>query len=202
MNANEEENKSLSQSFDNLNIDNGFIFDVDHYDPNDASNETVRNEECLPSVFCLLGGKKAATYKRMIYELKMACLGLGLEFRPSEILLDFEAAVIESLRFAFPTAILIGCFFHFGQCLFRKLCDVGLREHYGKDEKLKHWFNLCVALAFIPPDKVEHIFVECILDEAQYAEYPQLEKFSDYMLETWLEGSKSFPISHSYVLTD
>ena len=33
------------------------------------------------------------------------------------------------------------------------------------------------------------------MDEAQYAEYPQLEKFSDYMLETWLEGSKSFPIS-------
>jgi hypothetical protein len=125
----------------------------------------------------------------------MAYLGLGLEFRPSEILLDFEAAAIESLRFAFPTAILIGCFFHFGQCLFRKLCDVGLREHYGKDEKLKHWFNLCVALAFIPPDKVEHIFVECILDEAQYDEYPQLEKFSDYMLETWLEGSKSFPIT-------
>ena len=70
-----------------------------------------------------------------------------------------------------------------------------MREHYGKDEKLKNWFNLCVALAFIPPDKVEHIFVECILDEAQYDEYPQLEKFSDYMLETWLEGPKSFPIA-------
>ena len=27
----------------------------------------------LPAVFCLLGGKRAATYKRMIYELKMAC---------------------------------------------------------------------------------------------------------------------------------
>jgi hypothetical protein len=44
MNANEEENTSLSQSFHNLNNDNGFVFDEDHYDPNATSNETVRNE--------------------------------------------------------------------------------------------------------------------------------------------------------------
>ena len=62
-----------------------------------------------------------------------------------------------------PQSGLIGCFFHFGQCLFRNFCDFGLKACYSKDEELKKWFNLCIALAFVPPNKVEEIYVECIL---------------------------------------
>ena len=52
----------------------------------------------------------------------------------------------------FPQSGLIGCFFHFGQCLFRNFCDFGLKACYSKDEELKKWLNLCIALAFIPPN--------------------------------------------------
>ena len=48
----------------------------------------------------------------------------------------------------------------FLQCLFRNFCDFGLKA-YSKDEELKKWFNLCIALAFVPPNKVEEIYVEC-----------------------------------------
>ena len=95
--------------------------------------------ECLSACFCLLGGKKASTYRRML----------------------------------------------FPQSLFRNLCDFGLKACYSKDEELKKWFNLCTALAFDPPNKVEENYVECILDEAPISQYPQLEDFCDYM--TWVD---------------
>ena len=157
--------------------------------------------ECLPVAFVLLGGKKQTTYRRMIKEFQNACLEYNnkykdkslhptkqiLEFRPRRILIDFEEGAIEAFSFFFPSTTIIGCFFHFGQCLWRKFNELGLKTAYAEDEKLKEWFKTCVALAFVPHDKVENVFVDHILDEANYEEYPQLERFTDYMLKTWID---------------
>ena len=51
---------------------------------------------------------------------------MGLEFRPKFIILDFEREAIQAFRFTFPISAIIGCWFHFGQCLFRKLAEIGL----------------------------------------------------------------------------
>ena len=69
--------------------------------------------ECLPACFCLLGGKKESTYRRMLHELKLAALALSFEFRPNEIILDFEVGAISALKHEFPQSGLIGCFFLF-----------------------------------------------------------------------------------------
>ena len=116
--------------------------------------------ECLPACFCLLGGKKESTYRRML----------------------------------FPQPGLIGCFFHFGQCLFRNFCDFGLKACYSKDEEFKKWFNLCIAFAFVPPNKVEEIYAKCILDKAPISQYPQLEDFCYYMTLTWADTCAKFPV--------
>ncbi len=48
---------------------------------------------------------------------------------------------------------MLGCLFHFGQCLFRKLCDFGLREEYIELENLRNWFKCMISLAFVPLDE-------------------------------------------------
>jgi hypothetical protein len=69
----------------------------------------------------------------MVSEL---CKERQLEFRPLRILVDFEVGAIAAFKFSFPTSKVIGCFFHFGQCLFRKIVEVGLKKEYGEDEDL------------------------------------------------------------------
>ena len=46
----------------------------------------------------------------MLKELKDSALLIGLEFRPEFISLDFEREAI-------------GCWFHYGQCIYRTFCD-------------------------------------------------------------------------------
>ena len=148
--------------------------------------------ECMPVAFALLGGKKEATYRRMLLELTNACRNLSLEFRPPRIILDFEQGAIAFKHF-FIESYLIGCFFHFGQCLFRKLVECGYKVAYGADEELQKWFKSCIALAFVPPRKIQILFSEKILDEAPFEKYHKLEDFTDYMLETWIEDDALFP---------
>ena len=150
--------------------------------------------ECIPLAFIFLGGKKENTYRRMISELVDGCRRLSVEWRPQRIILDFENGAISAFRYFFPEAKIIGCFFHFGQCLFRKLVACGLKSAYGGDEKLKLWFKCCVALAFIPKRRLQLIFTEAILDEAPLSEYPRLSEFTDYLLETWIDDDALFPI--------
>jgi hypothetical protein len=149
--------------------------------------------ECMPVAFAFLGGKKETTYRRMVSELCNACKERQLEFRPLRILVDFEVGAIAAFKFSFPTSKVIGCFFHFGQCLFRKIVEVGLKKEYGEDEDLRSWFALCVSLAFIPRSEVETIYVETILDEAPLDKYPKLNGFIDYMTETWVDNGL-FPL--------
>ena len=48
---------------------------------------------------------------------------------------DFERGVINSYKNVFMCKML-GCFFHYGQCLFRNFVRVGLKKQYSEDENL------------------------------------------------------------------
>ena len=85
--------------------------------------------------------------------------------------------------------------FHFGQCLWRKFVELGLKVAYGEDELLQKWFRSTVALAFVPRRKVQLMFSDAILDEAPLEKYPQLENSNDYMTETWIDDDSLFSSS-------
>ena len=76
--------------------------------------------------------------------------------------------------------------FHYGQCLYKKLVSFGLKAQYKNDPELRKLFKGFVALALLPVYKVidgfDHLF-----ENQQSKEYPQLENFLEYATETWLE---------------
>ena len=84
--------------------------------------------------------------------------------------------LFKHLFFLFQMQKIIGCWFHFGQCLFRKQVNVGLKVAYGQDEDLKLWFKGVVALALLPPEKLDDAFVE-LMDQAPLEQYSQLSEF-------------------------
>ena len=82
------------------------------------------------------------------------------------ICLDFEKGAINAFKLHFPAATIIGCWFHYAQCLFRELCAKGLKKQYGEDDELKKVFENCVALALLPPDIVHFVFVDMLIDRS------------------------------------
>ena len=69
-------------------------------------------------------------------------LGIVLTWKPEFVSLDFEMEAIQAFLFCFHTLKIIGCWFHFGQCLFRKIVEIGLKTQYGDDEDLKKYIYI------------------------------------------------------------
>jgi len=74
--------------------------------------------------------------------------------------------------------------------VFKKIVDLGLKVQYSSDLKLRNWFKCFISLALNPPDQVSN-GLEYLMDKV--ADY-DLEKFLDYVAETWIENN-NLPIS-------
>jgi len=61
----------------------------------------------------LLPDKKENTYTTMFHNLKL----IKPDLSPTSILIDFEKAVINSIKTEFPQKKIQGCFFHLSQAL-------------------------------------------------------------------------------------
>jgi hypothetical protein len=69
---------------------------------------------------------------------------------------DFEKAAIRAFEQEFPGLIVTGCFFHLGQCCWRKCQQLGLATTYAEEDGLfAFWIRCLPALAFIPSDQVK-----------------------------------------------
>lgn len=66
---------------------------------------------------------------------------LGIEFKPNVILVDFESAMIEAIHEQLPATNVLGCLFHYSQCLFRAIQRLGLVEKYRVNEEFKRMFG-------------------------------------------------------------
>ena len=110
----------------------------------------------LPCVFALLTGKSEDLYKKLLSELKDGALRNSLELKPTQLTIDFELAVMGAFQYHFPRIEISGCFFHFGQSLYRKIVnfiliiyiflfwyflkvDIGLKTQYQEDENLRKY---------------------------------------------------------------
>ncbi len=116
----------------------------------------------FPCAFILLTAKDCNSYKAIISKLIEEALVIKCVLRPNEILIDFEKAAINAFSHFFPDVMIMGCFFHFGQCLFKNLCLHGMKSQYGHDEKLRIWLKSIISLALVPTKSVQDQFVDLL----------------------------------------
>ncbi|CAF1657773.1 unnamed protein product [Rotaria magnacalcarata] len=95
----------------------------------------------------------------------------------------------------YPSVIVRGYLFHFGQSLFRKFVDLGLKTAYNDNENLCIWFRSFAALSLLP---LNHILqgLQCLTSTRP--EYPNIQGFLDYYHNTYGPFSKFPP--HMYNL--
>lgn len=133
----------------------------------------------VPCLFALLPNKRSATYVNLFEKIK----SLLVNFKVKRILSDFEMALIGSIKTCFPGVSHKGCFFHFSQCLYRKISALGLKSRYDTDPDFSTSLKRLSALAFVPKNVINRGFnllceTETLPEEAQH--------FVEYFEETWV----------------
>ena len=66
---------------------------------------------------------------------------------------DFDLPLVQSLELQFPGACIQGCYFHFTQCLWRKVQSLGLVEEYKEDGSIscRQFIQKSAAIALCHP---------------------------------------------------
>ncbi|CAL1272081.1 unnamed protein product [Larinioides sclopetarius] len=148
--------------------------------------ELRKNEEAdiyitiVPIIFALLTRKNRDTYSKLFTVLKQAGLN------PSSITMDFEVAAIVELERNFPLLNIVGCNFHFNQCLWRQVQSLGLVQVYKENEEIRLHIRMCTALAHLPEADIDEGWL-CIQETSP--QHAKLQEFFDYFVKEWLENS-------------
>lgn len=143
----------------------------------------VDEQFSVPVVLALLPNRTQITYERLFDALKNLQPGLA----PVSIMTDYERAAINVMRTAFPTARQSGCFFHFKQCIYRRIQAIPeLLRMYTTDETFALQLNCLGALAFVPPEDVVVAYEELVNSEFYVDHAEQLLDILEYMDKTWI----------------
>ncbi|XP_066947100.1 uncharacterized protein [Macrobrachium rosenbergii] len=83
---------------------------------------------------------------------------------PDRIVVDFEKAVINSLKAVFQETEVSCCLFHLSQNVYKHTVQAGYKERYHQDDEFSLKVRCFPALAFLPPNDVLSGFEELIDD--------------------------------------
>ncbi|XP_042223201.1 uncharacterized protein LOC121867341 [Homarus americanus] len=134
----------------------------------------------FPLVYCIARNKNQATYDMIFSTLKQ----VRPDLNPVSVTIDYERATPNSITTCFPNTKIFGCFFHFGQCLWRQTQGLGLLTWYN-DPRNALIVKSVQALVFVPVSDVAESFNESVsaLDDETY-EF--LSEFLGYFEATWI----------------
>ena len=119
-----------------------------------------------------------------------AITDLKPSINPTDVSMDFEPAVIASLRTAFPQANINGCFFHLCQAVYRAVVRFGLKTEYADDQSLAQQIRALPALAFLHVDHVIETF-EALKDQFPTQGQRVLSYFEDTYIGEKCRGTRS-----------
>ena len=116
----------------------------------------------IPAGFSLLPNKSTATYEAMFTALNES-VGNNLS-HVKAFVVDFELAVHNVIRDKYPQASISGCIFHQRQALHRQIGFKGVGSLYNQCHSFQEAVALIYSLAFVPPEDVETIFYDVIME--------------------------------------
>lgn len=150
------------------------------------------NERYIPLVFCLLKDKSEKTYEFCLSKIQELCCQFHLNLSPKEIVIDFEKSIHNAVRNVWKNVIITGCRFHLTQSWYRKIQKLGLTQHYkDKNSEIGIWLRYCFGLLFLKAEDVEDFYFFELFEIKP--ENTILEKFSDYLVDTYLTKESPFP---------
>ncbi|KAF5281724.1 hypothetical protein FQR65_LT14564 [Abscondita terminalis] len=140
---------------------------------------SLNNDVVRATVYALLPDKTQSTFTRLLTAIK----NIEPIVSPISILMDFELAMMNGVRDAFPESIIKGCFFQFSQSVFRHIQTEGLQRRYEMEPEFALTMRMLPALAFVPAGNVINVF-EQLCEENVIP--PEAQGVLDYFEDTWI----------------
>lgn len=138
-------------------------------------NSSTETNGVVPLVFALMPNRKTESYILVFRLIKAQVPG----FNPKKIHCDFELATMNAIRQIFPAAKMIGCYYHWSRCVWRKAKRLG----HMKCKAEKRIVQLTAALALIP----EHLLTEgWAYIKNECGSEINMRKFISYIERFWI----------------
>ncbi|XP_039299557.1 uncharacterized protein LOC120355276 isoform X1 [Nilaparvata lugens] len=110
----------------------------------------VAFDHAFPVAYVLMERRSYACYK--------AALQLVKQFAPDispRLMSDFEAGLIRALRETFPLSDISGCWWHFSNCILKRVKKYRLVIAAKNDENVKKVIHMCMCLPLLPAGQIE-----------------------------------------------
>ena len=104
------------------------------------------DESAVPLMCILLQDKTEASNIRVFEKVRQ----IKPLLNALSMMADFETAIQNAVRHVFPNFQLVGCLFHLGQCLWRKVQELHLADRYRDDENIHVHVKMLLAISFVP----------------------------------------------------
>ncbi|XP_034244893.1 uncharacterized protein LOC117647297 [Thrips palmi] len=145
----------------------------------------VAYDEVFPVVSALMTRKTTAAYKLLFRSVKE----MFPNFNMRHIMSDYEKGLVRAVKEEFPGSTMTGCLFHIDQAMSKKCASLGLRPLLKeKPDDAGKTVRMCMALPFLPAEKIEQGFQEVKAKAAREEFHAQLKPFLDYVERTWING--------------
>jgi MULE transposase domain len=150
------------------------------------------HDEFSPQIWCLLPDKQGTTYTRLFQLLKQEALNINLQLQPAVIHVDFEMAVMQTIRAEFniePT----GCLFHYSQNVLRHVQHAGLQVSYNTNAppEVRTWIRRLISLPLVPPLRIDQAFQAVVADAPNVI---NRDIMNDYVRDTYVDLQRAmFP---------
>ncbi|KAG0441605.1 hypothetical protein DMUE_0921 [Dictyocoela muelleri] len=138
-------------------------------------------------MYSFLESKTHETYGKFFGEIIDLLRRFSIELSPYLILIDFEYAAFNSIRDLFTNSEVRGCLFYFGQAIWRKLLNLGLKTMYTDDSNFRYCVNMITELSLIP---IKDIDKGLDIIKRSFFYIMASECFIDYVENTWLTNNR------------
>ncbi|CAK9292470.1 unnamed protein product [Gordionus sp. m RMFG-2023] len=137
-------------------------------------------------IFAILPDKRKSTYIKFLEMVKDKCaLHGGLLLEPESIQIDFEISMKLALLVVFPYAVIRGCFFHYGQSLWRKIQSLSLTRDYKERADVQGILRRIFALPFCNPSQLSTVYTQTFI-ESEALNIEALRQFMLYFSKTYI----------------
>jgi len=137
----------------------------------------------VPAAFILMTGKQETLYRTAFSALTTVCKSHKINIEPKNIMTEFETGMRNALIANYPTATLLGCYFHYCRCLWTYAAKNGLKV----SERITTTKKIIALLKILPHVNIlerKAIFSE--LKDSFKNQHKMFKDFLAYYEKNWL----------------